>query len=106
MAEVSADQITLTASGVEEKSNSTRPGTVSVYPNPARGRTTVNCSLSEAGPSSWVLYDAAGRSVLGGVLKPGTSSFPLDLRTVPAGVYVLRLSGAVNRSTVINRLPE
>ncbi len=106
MAEVSADQITLTASGVEEASNSARPSDISVCPNPARGRTIVNCSLSEVGPSSWALYDAAGRSVLSSTLRSGTSSFPVDLRTVPAGVYVLKLSGAVNGTAMINRLPD
>jgi hypothetical protein len=48
--------------------------------------------LSSNSVMSLRVYDAAGRCVLRSPIAARTSSIQLDLRTMPAGVYTLKLS--------------
>jgi hypothetical protein len=105
VAEVSADNIMLSASGVEESSTAVPAGALRVHPNPTRGSTRVSCSVP-SGSVTWRICDATGRTVLGPRREPRASSFLLDLRPLPAGVYVLQVSGATSRTAVINRLAD
>jgi aminopeptidase N len=74
--------------------------TLSVTPNPTRGRLTVRLHSSFViRNSSLVLYDASGRSVLTRPISPidiHHSSFGIDLGFLPSGVYYLQLSGRVS----------
>jgi hypothetical protein len=66
---------------------------LSVWPNPARGATTVALVLPEAGEVAVALYDVLGRRVAllhEGVLEAGSHMFRLDGAALPAGVYVVR----------------
>jgi hypothetical protein len=70
-----------------------------VVPNPLRtGVATVRWDMTQFGsadrgrvPSRVTVYDATGRLVYSSVV-PRASSFPLDLRSVRAGVYLVRLT--------------
>ncbi len=65
------------------------------YPNPAHELTSVSFSLPQAGAVSLTLYNALGaqvqRIIEGDHLPPGEHGATLDVSTLPAGVYVLRL---------------
>jgi aminopeptidase N len=73
---------------------------LSVSPNPARNRVSVNLSSPlplDPCPAILSVYDAAGRSVLTRTLDPSVSrSLSLDLSYLPSGVYYLQLSGRVS----------
>jgi hypothetical protein len=72
---------------------------LSVTPNPASGVVRIDCSLPAKASAGLRLYDVTGRlvhSTFGlGLSGPcgtvRTSSFRLDLRSMPAGVYLLKL---------------
>ena len=87
-----------TGAGVELVSPTIIPGSsFSVTPNPLRpGYATVRLGtrseLSSNSVMSLRVYDAAGRCVLRSPIAARTSSIQLDLRTMPAGVYTLKLS--------------
>jgi hypothetical protein len=95
--------------GVEEG----RPGVparaaFSVTPNPCHSSTTISCSSSLLSPhSSLSLYDVTGRLVLvprSSFFVPRSSSFRLDLRSMPAGVYLVKLDyegGSATRKLVV-----
>ena len=65
-----------------------------VYPNPATDATPLTLDLSglPAGTYQATLYDAAGRTVRT-VSAQGALAQPLDVRSLPTGLYLLRLSG-------------
>src|SRR5262245_6924640 len=67
-----------------------------VAPNPARQALHVSFSLPHARPAKLGLYDVSGRRVVErevGSLGPGVRSVTLDRpTTLPAGVYVIRLT--------------
>jgi hypothetical protein len=71
-------------------------GTTTVLsPNPASGIAAVAFSLAEVAAARLVLYDVLGREVLSvdaGYLGAGVHRVGLDLSSLPAGVYVWRLS--------------
>ena len=75
---------------------------MTISPNPmANGFATLRFSLAKAGPVSVSVYDALGRAVLRqayGVQRK-TSSVPLDLRSLSAGVYLVRLDADGYRSS-------
>jgi hypothetical protein len=84
--------------GVKERS---APGArrlaLSVSPNPARGSAVLRLlgtrsELSDKSVMSLRVFDASGRQVLNSTLDARHSSIPLDLRPLPAGLYVARLS--------------
>lgn len=80
-----------------------------ISPNPARDRAVLSLTSSPIAHNlSLSVYDATGRCVL--VDAPGfgrqSSSASLDLRFLPAGVYLVRLNGAgfsVSQKLVIER---
>jgi hypothetical protein len=71
-----------------------------VGPNPVRHATRIGYALERAGRASLSVYDASGRLVrnlVSGTFKAGTYSAAWDARdlsgrSVPAGVYYVRLS--------------
>jgi hypothetical protein len=67
-------------------------GMFSAFPNPFAGMTTLRVPGSSfvAHRSSLSVYDASGRLVRSSIVI-STSSFRLDLRSMPAGVYFARL---------------
>jgi hypothetical protein len=75
----------------------------SIEPNPASGFARVDYSLPKEAEASLRLYDVTGRQVRSWVgLR--TSGLRLDIRSIPAGVYLLRLDsdlGPVTRKLVI-----
>ncbi len=80
--------------GVQERpAPDSRRLTFEVRPNPCRGQVVLHWTTGLLGHSATlVLYDASGRSVLHSSFDIRTSSLPLDLRSLPAGLYVARVS--------------
>ena len=69
---------------------------LTVGPNPTRGDATVRFVLAEAQTVRLALYDALGRQVAvvaDGAFAAGPATARVETRTLPAGVYVLRLEG-------------
>jgi hypothetical protein len=66
-----------------------------VMPNPLVGKVaTVRYSLPKAGPVSISIFDVAGRSVSSRMLLASrTGAVNLDLRSLSAGIYLVRLNG-------------
>ncbi len=79
--------------GVADATTPAMPATVTVEPNPLRtGFATVRFALPKAGPLHLAVYDVTGRSVrrqTAPAARQGTTS--LDLRSIPNGVYLVRL---------------
>ena len=71
-----------------------------IEPNPCRGSATLSFTgpldHSTTGPLSLSLVDASGRLVLESPFAIRHSPFALNLRSLPAGVYVLRLSAGTS----------
>ena len=67
-----------------------------VMPNPLAGNAaTVRYSLPKAGPVSISIFDVAGRSVSSRTLLASrTGAVSLDLRSLSAGIYLVRLDGS------------
>ena len=68
----------------------TRGLRLEAYPNPATNSINIRFSTSLSSPSSLRIYDVQGR-LIHSSLGLRASSFRLDLRSIPAGVYYLRL---------------
>lgn len=76
------------------------------YPNPFSERTTLTLRLAEAGPATLIVYDVAGRAVAtlaDGVLTAGEhrvtwDGTAADGRSLPAGLYVARLTGSAGHA--------
>jgi hypothetical protein len=89
----------------------TAPARLSIAPNPLRsGFVTVGLGtrseLSDNSVMSLRMYDALGRAIGSWLLPIGCSSFPLDLRSMQAGVYMVKLStgtAVVTQKLVIQR---
>ena len=101
---VKTDSLGHVASGVAEgKSAICKFLALSVEPNPVSGIALVDYSLPRESGVSLGLYDVTGRQVRSWVgLR--TSGFRLDIRSIPAGVYLLRLEsdcGSTTRKLVI-----
>jgi hypothetical protein len=78
------EQACLTLSDGKENAGS---AVVSVFPNPAEGRITVEI-LKDTRPVSYSMIDFSGRMVREGMLtSPRTE---IDLSDIPAGVYILK----------------
>ncbi|AII50397.1 T9SS type A sorting domain-containing protein [Hymenobacter sp. APR13] len=65
---------------------------ISLYPNPAPGRTTLDLTGLPAGTYQVQILDLAGRAV-GRFTLEGASKHPLNLLTLPQGSYVVRVVG-------------
>jgi len=94
---VEADVRTGTASMAVEPP--LQPGQLSITgirPNPARGSFAVSFVLPGAGPAKLEVFDVAGRRVLARALRPmqtGQQTIVLgEGPTLPAGIYLVRLS--------------
>lgn len=71
---------------------------LSVYPNPSHAAATVRFTLDRAQRVKLAVYDVLGRRVLSedlGAQPVGETSHRIDLATLPAGVYVVRLDGGI-----------
>jgi hypothetical protein len=81
--------------------------TLSVAPNPANGVVRIDYSLPGGASASLGLYDVTGRLVLiphSSFIVHRSTSFRLDLRSMPAGVYLLKLDytgGSATRKLVV-----
>ncbi|MCU0435079.1 MAG: T9SS type A sorting domain-containing protein [Bacteroidia bacterium] len=69
---------------------------ISLYPNPATAVMFVNYEVKAAN-ASWTITDITGRTVDTGLMAAGNSS-AIDISTLPAGIYTLRIveSGQVS----------
>jgi hypothetical protein len=67
-----------------------QPSRVSVYPNPSSEMVRIT---SDARPSDVLVLDAFGRSVDCPVLR-GEDALELDVRELPSGTYVVRITGS------------
>ncbi len=92
--------------GVKEEHSTLDAGrqTLACTPNPCRGSTVLCVSgtrpaLSDNSVISLRVYDASGRAVLHSSLNVSNSLLPLDLRSLPAGVYIVRLTADSNSVT-------
>jgi hypothetical protein len=82
-------------SGIAGEVTSTDRLSFDVMPNPLVGKVaTVRYSLPKAGPVSISIFDVAGRSVSSRTLLASrTGAVNLDLRSLSAGIYLVRLNG-------------
>jgi hypothetical protein len=67
---------------------------LNIFPNPAKQEINVTLNeLAQATTSRYLVYDMRMRTVLQGEkeLAQGSSTFTLDISTLPAGEYVLHL---------------
>ena len=65
------------------------------YPNPGRNKSLVDIVLPTAGKVSFKLYDLQSRlvkTVLDEYMNSGKHSLELDVSTLPAGIYIYRVS--------------
>jgi hypothetical protein len=80
-----------------------------VYPNPSRGRASLTLELAAAQAVRIEVYDALGRRVAvlhDGEVAAGSHALVLDGSVLPAGVYVVRVTGetfAASRRAVLAR---
>ncbi len=74
---------------------------LAVYPNPATDRLTVNATLVQAGPVTLGLANALGQVVRQRTLAApaGPQALPLDVRGLPAGLYLLRVQQGSTTTT-------
>ena len=75
---------------------------VTARPNPSSGQATVAFGVAEAGDVRVAVYDALGREVAvlaRGSFEPGRHAVAFDGSAFPAGVYVVRVSGAETQTT-------
>src|SRR5690606_33828982 len=66
------------------------------HPNPSEGRTRLTLDLAVAQHVTVAAFDALGRRVavlLDGAAEAGTHALVLDGSALPAGVYVIRVTG-------------
>jgi hypothetical protein len=82
--------------------------TISVYPNPAKDRLTISYMDEPAGLSSYELYDLQGKKLISGSLfiPAGSATYDIDIKKIPAGVYLLKINGKdlyFTRKIVIER---
>jgi glucose/arabinose dehydrogenase len=81
---------------------------VSVMPNPAKDEAILSVTAGTTDEKAqWQLIDNTGRVIIrkGFILKQGTTAITVDLKTVPAGVYYIKVSGtAVNETEKLQKL--
>jgi hypothetical protein len=85
------------ASGIRREAS----GVLRVSPNPLRsGFATLQVNSQWSGsPARVSIFDASGRCVLSSSFGIRTSSLPLDLRSMQAGVYLLKLESGSRTTT-------
>lgn len=70
---------------------------LTVYPNPSSGTTIVALTLTETNKVCITVHDILGREIMllhQGPLTKGIHRFVLGGRTLPTGVYIVRITGA------------
>lgn len=86
----------------EGEAVSPEAASLAAYPNPASGRATVAVTLAEPQAVRVDALDVLGRTVSvlhDGWLGAGTHVFSFDAAGLPAGVYLVRLSGTGGAET-------
>jgi hypothetical protein len=66
--------------------------TVSVYPNPTKGRVNVNVS-DVTGKIFYNITQLTGRTVLSGSFSSGTNANAIDVSRLSAGTYIINITG-------------
>ena len=82
-------------------------GTISVRPNPVISETTVDIYSTNAEKARWILTDINGKTVMQRSLnlKKGENSLNINLSSLPAGMYYLKVSGnTINQATKLQKL--
>lgn len=95
--------VPLTEAGRISGAGSLKPR-LAAYPNPLVGSSeaTVALTLDTPNEARVVVYDVLGREVAtlhAGELAPGTHTFALDGRSLPAGLYLIRAESGSHRFT-------
>jgi hypothetical protein len=94
------------ATVLESSGSFTAPETAGlvIYPNPVQDQLTVSLGDNELNIGRADLIDFSGRNVRTVLLSSG-NEITIDCNDLPAGIYILRLSGdsVVNEKIVINR---
>lgn len=78
---------------------------LSAFPNPFNGRTTINIGLSEVSEVDLEIFDIQGRSVFAwqsGKLPAGDIRYTWDAAELPAGIYVAKTASRNERTYNIN----
>jgi trimeric autotransporter adhesin len=68
---------------------------LSVYPNPAKEEATLSITCEVEQTLSWQIIDNTGRVLLTkqAVLRKGNNNISIDVRTLPAGTYFIKVTG-------------
>ena len=75
------------------------------YPEPFRSSTTVNYSLADQGRVRLAVYDLVGQAVdvlANSVQEAGTHAVSFNASQLPAGIYVVRLTGSLVNGETVN----
>jgi hypothetical protein len=93
----------LLASGLEDAPSAIRHSPFSIIPNPARGSTALHWTSGPLGdsPTFLSISDVSGRILQTATCKPQLA-VALDLRSLPPGVYMVKLTAG--RSSVTQKL--
>lgn len=73
------------------------------YPNPAKDQTTIPFDLAERATTTLVLSNVTGKviqTLVNETLNAGSYYVPVNLQTLPAGVYFYRLRSGSNQKTL------
>jgi hypothetical protein len=71
--------------------------TLSLFPNPAADRATLRFNATETGSVSIMVTDMSGREVYADESRKaaiGSNEAPIDISSLPNGVYTVRVAGA------------
>jgi trimeric autotransporter adhesin len=82
-------------------------GKLSVYPNPVQDAVTTEVVAVNSGPANWQIVDNNGRVLLQNkiMLIKGKNSFNINLQSLSAGVYYLKVTGQdIDKSVKIQKL--
>lgn len=70
---------------------------MTLHPNPSTSKVTVNYALNRQGAAELNLMDITGKEVMNVPINdntPGNNSLVIDVRILPDGFYLVRLSSA------------
>ncbi len=105
---VTVHYITESTTNISYNDDESRDFLVSVHPNPAIDFVDINHSESSSANEAFVrLYSITGSLLKEEMLSPGSTSYRMDLSSVPRGIYMLSLhiDGRLisTRKLVVNR---